>query len=273
MFIDDGVYDFSIFYDPDGGDGDDGLVTVLINGEVTTVTVAAANKATVFDKFGLSTRPLSASDRNIEIYIDDLCYTSTPVNLMHVNEFSEFWGTNGVGSWVDLYKDGVVDVLDLEPLAALWLTRTAPEVTIPPLDIDLDPNLTVTGTGFVEGILADGERAYANRSYNWINVPDELSGAKFTFRDGGQGVATMNVLANEDAYVYIAVPEPQLGGVDLTGWTLVIGADFQYTAGGGTVMNVFKKELLNGQDIDIPQGAWGGPLVIVGPNSTIVPTP
>ncbi len=281
--VSNGVYNFVIAYDPDGGGGDDGMLTVTIGDQVSSRFVPAAQKGAGFNKFGLFTRDQNDSEpfESTEIFIDDLCYTSAPITMRHISDFSKFWKMESpeLVTWTNLYDDCVIDELDLERIIDVWLTRTPPTEIVAPLGVDLDPNVTVTGTGFVEGTLVDGVCAYSNRcgsSYNWDNVPADLSGAKITYRDGGKGVANISVHANEDAMIYIVVPDEQLGDVDLTGWTEVCRAEFVYTTSTPTVVSVYEKFLASGGDINITAevgDAWGGPLVIVGPNSTINPSP
>ncbi len=79
--VDNGVYDFSLLYNPNGGTDGDGMITFTIGDQVSSRFVPAEDKPTELDRFGLLTRDYSDAVEQVEIYIDDLVYTSyDPVN-------------------------------------------------------------------------------------------------------------------------------------------------------------------------------------------------
>jgi hypothetical protein len=123
--------------------------------------------------------------------------------------------------------------------------------------------LTITGFEFELGTLDNGQRAFANRTYVWENVPAELRQWQFTRTSGGAR-AGITVKAKRDAAVHFATAASQKG-VDTTGWAPAPALKFGYTDQGHTEMAVFKRNLAAGQEIPIPQGNWSGGILLFKP--------
>jgi len=122
-------------------------------------------------------------------------------------------------------------------------------------------SITVKGRHFDIAVLDNGETAYGNRSYTWFDVPAKLKGWRYTRTHGGEP-ASITVLSKHDSVVYIATAFTQKG-VDLTGWEKVDGLTFGYTDKGRSRMQVYRRRVKPGEDIEIPQGNWSGTLVII----------
>ena len=122
--------------------------------------------------------------------------------------------------------------------------------------------LSVSGTNIEPGILKNGERAFSNRAYVWGDVPQKLAGARYT-RTGGGVAATLKVKAKEDTDVYAATAPSVEGKSDLTGWKAVPGMFFTYNDGSKTRMDVYRKSLKAGEEVEVPQGSWQGMIVIL----------
>jgi len=137
------------------------------------------------------------------------------------------------------------------------------EIGRPPLVKIETPALVVEGRGIAVAKLADGATAYGNRNYVWQEVPAKWQGWRYTQTCGGER-AEIQLTARQATEVYLATA-PSQEGIDLSGWTPVDGATFQYTDRGRTAMAVYYHALKAGQTLSIPQGNWTGGLVLVPP--------
>ncbi len=272
-----GVFSWSLSYDPEGGAGVDGRLTLVFGGTTRTVDVPVAKKSTGFDAFGLFTHTMSNRDDNIEVYFDNLSYSSfgdelsPDINSDGVITFSDHRTMSArwqqadcdgfLNQWcgrTDLNMNGQVDWPDLLLLSQLWL-----EVFGPPV-------LTVTGGNFEPAILTEGGIAFSNRDYTWVSVPSQFEGRQYTRTAGGE-TASINVSTNADDTVYIATAIVQSNTPDLSDWTAT-GLKFSYTDTNQTEMHIFSKPILAGQNINIPQGNWSGSIVICDENAQIMVT-
>lgn len=119
-------------------------------------------------------------------------------------------------------------------------------------------SVRVEGFGFEVGELANGVKAFANRTYVWDHVPKDLEGWEFTRLAGGvRGRLTATPDAN--ARLYIA---HRPGGVDLKGWRVVPKWRFCYTDANRTMLRIFARQCKAGVPVHIPQGGWTGCILI-----------
>ena len=128
--------------------------------------------------------------------------------------------------------------------------------------------VTVSGTGFEIGELKENAEAFLNRDYVWQDVTPELRGWQFTRIDGG----THPLLAAtplRDGHLYVATAVHQGFGGDLTGWELVKGWGFRYSAEKRPWLRVFRRSAKAGETLVLPQGSWTGSL-LVAPQITVV---
>jgi hypothetical protein len=121
-------------------------------------------------------------------------------------------------------------------------------------------DLTVLGNEFEIGILADGEKAFSNRSYLWHEVPPSLRGRPFT-RLGGGSRAVVEVTAKANTRVLIATTA-SLPGITTRGWQ-ASGEEFYYDYRSKTRLQIFTRELKSGETIQLPKGNWTGSLPIL----------
>jgi len=115
------------------------------------------------------------------------------------------------------------------------------------------------------GVLDNGELAFANRKYTWFDVPASLQGWPFTRTSGGEK-AFVAVQAKRNTTVTMAISRGH-AGVDLAGWELAPGQTFGYSDSGRTPMQVFTKRLDAGERVVIPQGTWTGSLLLIPSNA------
>ena len=79
------------------------------------------------------------------------------------------------------------------------------------------PSIEVAGRGFEISSLAEGGKAFANRTYVWRGVPEELAGWRFTRLSGGLR-SELTAVAETDGLIHLATASSQ-NGIDTTGWT------------------------------------------------------
>jgi hypothetical protein len=126
-------------------------------------------------------------------------------------------------------------------------------------------DLMVFGKKFTEGTLKNKEVAFNNRGYVWWRVPKAMTGWRYTKVDGGVP-PEIRVRAKRDAVVHISnqLSDP---GVDLSGWEQT-ELQFTFNTPKWPEIVVYTKKLAAGQEVSIPQGNWGGTLVLLPPAAT-----
>lgn len=124
-------------------------------------------------------------------------------------------------------------------------------------------DLVVSGKGFTIATIQDNVPAFNNRGYVWQKVPAAIRGWRYTKTSGGSR-AEIKVHAKQATVVQV-VTDLTDPGVKLTGWDRT-GIHFTYNNGKNADIVIFKKKLEAGQEIDIPQGNWGGVLVLLPTN-------
>ena len=110
-------------------------------------------------------------------------------------------------------------------------------------------------------LLAAGATAYGNRDYVWQDVPQRFAGWQFTQTDGGLS-ARITVKARRDCEVLMASGASHTG-IDTTGWEVVEGVAFNYTARDRTPMTVYRGHLAADEEVPVPQGNWTGGIVLL----------
>jgi sialidase-1 len=119
----------------------------------------------------------------------------------------------------------------------------------------------IEGASFAVKELRSGSTAFSNRRYVWTDVPDELSGMKYTQTDGGE-LAEIVFTAKEPTTVYIASMDSKA----LFGWFPTV-YKFRYTDGNRTTMHVFEREVKASETVVVPQSSWTGTILIFGPKT------
>lgn len=135
-----------------------------------------------------------------------------------------------------------------------------PEVRTTRLDAG---EFEILGDGFEPAVLADGQKAFSNRTYVWNDVPERFRGWTFTRKGGGERPA-VRLKAKAVTTVWVATAEAQRR-VNLTGWERVGGARFSYTDADRTAMVIYRRDLKAGEEIHLPQSNWSGVLVLFPP--------
>ena len=143
----------------------------------------------------------------------------------------------------------------------LTMKDSVPIADLPPAKIETSA-VSVTGTNIESATLKDGQRAFSNRPYTWSGVPQKLAGDRYT-RTGGGVAATVKVKAKKDTQLLAATATTVEGSSDLAGWEPVQGMSFTYSDPSKTRMQVYRKSLKAGQEIEVPQGSWTGMIVLL----------
>ncbi len=148
---------------------------------------------------------------------------------------------------------------------ALKMTEAAPPVK-ERVDVTA-ADLKISGTGFTIAKLENGGQAFANRKYQWQQVPEKFRGWSYTRTSGGEP-AEICVQAVRNTTVFAATAAGKQAELNLAVWRAVANADFHYTDKGKTPMKVFCQRLKAGESLTVPQGNWAGLLVLVPPAGT-----
>lgn len=122
--------------------------------------------------------------------------------------------------------------------------------------------LVLSGYGWSLQPLANGKKAFSNRSYVWSGLPAKTQGWRYTQTAGGEP-AELVVEAHRDTTLYLAAVAGQ-PGIELAGWTPFSDGAFRYTDGGKTALDVFARSVKSGERVNVPQGNWSGGLLLLG---------
>jgi len=131
------------------------------------------------------------------------------------------------------------------------------------------PRMEALGSGFHVTALQNGARAFSNRRYTWADVPKALEGWSFTMT-AGNSHPTLSVRVSKACTVFVAIGhEPRRSAeteaaLAKDGWSCVENLSFQYTAGAGTTMKVWRKRAKPGV-LEIPQYGFTGTLLLIPP--------
>lgn len=118
----------------------------------------------------------------------------------------------------------------------------------------------VSGKGFTMATLDEKGQAYGNRKYVWLKIPPNIRGWRYTKIDGGSK-PEIKVRAKRDTIVE-AVTNPDEPGLKMTGWERT-GTRFVLSTAKKQEMVLYKMKLSAGQELQIPEGSWGGLLVLL----------
>lgn len=122
--------------------------------------------------------------------------------------------------------------------------------------------LIISGTGWTLQPLANGAKAFSNRTYVWMDLPRDTATWRYTQIAGGEP-AVVEVEARKDTTVHMAstVTNPD---ARFDGWSPVAGVNFRYTDAGRTRLHVYARKLKAGERASLPQGTWAGGLLLLG---------
>lgn len=145
-------------------------------------------------------------------------------------------------------------------LAELTTVTGSVATTFRKLPPNESADLVISGNGFTIATLQENEPAFSNRGYVWQKVPASIQGSRYTKTSGGRK-AEIKVRAKRNTVVNILVDldDP---GVKLNGWEKT-GTDFTYNNGKNAKIVLFRKPIRTGEELQIPQGNWGGVLVLL----------
>lgn len=122
-------------------------------------------------------------------------------------------------------------------------------------------SLVVEVTGTAElGRLVEGERAFANRDYQWHDVPETIAGWD-CLRLAGGGQTRLTVTGELAATIWMAAAATQ-AGQDLTGWQRVDEWELTYSDRTRTRMQIYQRKLAAGERVTVEQGAWAGGVLL-----------
>ncbi|MEX1041089.1 MAG: VCBS repeat-containing protein [Pirellulaceae bacterium] len=127
----------------------------------------------------------------------------------------------------------------------------------------VDGGIQLVGQGFRLAKLANGETAFSNRDYHWINVPQELSGSQFTQIGGGE-LAAIAVAAEQETTIFLATAA-NLTKAQQEHWKPRPELSFGYSDSGASRLKVYERTLVAGQWVQTPQSTWTGGILLLRP--------
>ncbi len=113
------------------------------------------------------------------------------------------------------------------------------------------------------GTLANDQKAYGNRPYVWLSVPEAFHGWQFLQGNGGE-LEHVFVTANEPTILFMAT-SASVKGTELAGWQPVENGRLQYSDGGRTTMQIYERHITKGDRVAIPQTSWTGGILLLPP--------
>ncbi|MDD3078812.1 MAG: polysaccharide deacetylase family protein [Paludibacter sp.] len=160
-------------------------------------------------------------------------------------------------------KDEWIDVV--QPATFSGAIVIAPEITDVNSSVETIQavSVSIVATGWMEtSVLDNGTVAYANRSYVFGSVSEELADLNITRYNGG-APPKLKITAKETGDMYIAQSdEDQTYDVAANGWTKVDGLSFSYNDSYSTSFSIYKKSVEEGDIIEIKSTGWQGVLVL-----------
>ena len=130
----------------------------------------------------------------------------------------------------------------------------------PQVRVKFDKGVTELGT------IAEGEKYFSNRSYQFQHVPAEIAGLTFTRRGGGPKAVVATIHAAAGTTVYVFTDEDTKSDLLKNGWARA--GQFQYTDRKLTSLWIFKRQFNEDSDVEVSSGGWAG-IVIAARNLTI----
>ncbi len=119
------------------------------------------------------------------------------------------------------------------------------------------PDMVLEGEGFRPALLAEGETAFANRTFRWQVVPSALAGHLIPRINGGT-IPRIHVTARRDFTLRVAT----IDEAGPPGWTAE-GMTFGYSANTNTPLYLFSRSMAGGEQLQIPQLGFTGTLPII----------
>lgn len=107
--------------------------------------------------------------------------------------------------------------------------------------------------------LQEGGVAYANRRYQWTDVPPALQGARITQGNGGAPHAVAFTAATAGSVYFAGAPDQP--GFSSAGWNAT-GLALRYNDKTATQMMIYQRSVQAGETVDVPQGTWSGGLLL-----------
>jgi hypothetical protein len=126
----------------------------------------------------------------------------------------------------------------------------------------------VSGRGFEIQEMRMNAVAFSMRNYVWADVPPGIEGLLYTQMVGG-GTATIHLKAKEAGKVFVAVAASRMLDLKEKGWVLPMpdrASTFTYTDVNRMMMVVLSREVVEGEELDIPQLGWTGTIVLLPPD-------
>ena len=124
-------------------------------------------------------------------------------------------------------------------------------------------NVTIEGRNFSLAKFEAGGKAFSNRNYVWLDVPQALEGWQYTRTAGGEQ-ASILVQAKAATTLTFATATSQTA-VALADWQKSDLGTFAYTDTNRTRLQVYTRDVKAGERIVIPQGNWTGGLLLLPP--------
>jgi hypothetical protein len=142
---------------------------------------------------------------------------------------------------------------------APWLGQPKPVQHRPAEDFKTleTTDLTVRGTHTEIGTFDNDQKAFVNRNYAWLDVPEQFKGWKFTYQNaGGKPLEEINIRAKKDTNVYMITYS-----YIYSHWKL-IDSESGYSDTIKSRINIYERPIKKGEEIKLPQWGFTGGILL-----------
>jgi hypothetical protein len=143
---------------------------------------------------------------------------------------------------------------------APWLGQSKPVAQRPAEDFKIfeTPDLTIRGTYTEIGTFDNDQKAFTNRNYVWLDIPERFQGWKFTRQNvGGKPLEEINVHAKKDATVYLITTRYTAYNY----WKL-IHSESGYSDTSKSRIRIYERSVKKGEHVKLPQWGFTGGILL-----------
>jgi hypothetical protein len=141
-----------------------------------------------------------------------------------------------------------------------WFGQPKPVQHRPAKDFKIfeTADLTVRGTHTEIGTFDSGQKAFVNRNYVWLDVPEQFKGWKFTRQNaGGKPLEEINVCAKNDTTIHLITTRY----VAYNHWKLIY-SESGYSDTSKSRIHIFERSIKKGEEFDLPQWGFTGGILL-----------
>ncbi|MDR1963289.1 MAG: glycoside hydrolase [Planctomycetaceae bacterium] len=143
---------------------------------------------------------------------------------------------------------------------APWLGQLKPVEKRPAEDFKIfeTTDFIVRGTHTEIGTFDNHQKAFVNRNYVWLNVPEQFQGWKFTRQNaGGKPLEEINICAKKDATFYLLTSRHTAYN-----HLKLIPSEIRYSDTNKSRVRIYERPIKKGEQIQLPQWGFSGGILL-----------